>query len=126
VNLESALRAYLIAVLNAQVGSRVYLMALPQKVTLPALTYQRISSPVVQHRDDSDFAKVRMQIDGWADDYAGTEVLYNATRIAMKTFKRASDPRVDKALFHDMRPLYDPDIKRWRASMDYMIFVDEG
>lgn len=126
MNLEAALRAHLLAQLGALVGTRVYIVGLPQGVTLPALTFQRISTPVLQHKGDSDFAKVRMQIDAYAADYAGTAQLRAAIRGAMKTFKRGASPRVDKALLHDMRDLFDPNINRWRVSMDFYIWVDEG
>lgn len=124
MTLEEALRAHLIAHsgLSALVGSRVYPVQVPQNVTLPAMSYQRISTAPTQHRNQPVHGRVRMQLDGWASNYAAAVELRTQMRAAMETFQRGSAPRVDAALLQDDRDLREPDSDRWRVSMDYFLF----
>ena len=128
MNLEVALRAHLrtVPALAALVGTRIYPRRLPQSVTLPAITIQRISTGVVQHKGNSHLDRVRVQVDGWADDYAGAEALQKEIRAGMETFKRQSNPRVARTFLRNARDLDNPDINRYRASMDFMIWVNES
>jgi hypothetical protein len=131
MNLEEALRAHLLTVpeVVALVGTRVYVAVLPQTVVLPAITYQRISSPPVTHRGDPTLTQVRMQVDGWAEgllsNYDTASALRAAIRAGMKTFRREAAPRVTKAILRDKRDLRDPASNRWRVSLDFMIWVEE-
>lgn len=124
MTLEEALRAHLIAHpgLSALVGSRVYPVQVPQNVTLPAITYQRISTVPTQHRNQPVHGRVRMQLDGWTTSYGSAVELRIQMRAAMETFQRDSAPRVDAALLQDDRDLREPDSDRWRVSMDYFLF----
>lgn len=58
------------------VGTRVYPLVLPQAPTLPAIRYQRISTPRSQYRTmdgRANYASPRFQVDVWANDH-GTAV----------------------------------------------------
>lgn len=48
---------------------RVYRRRLPETATLPAITYNRISTaPEYSHDGDSGIPTIRFQIDAWADN----------------------------------------------------------
>lgn len=128
MTLEEALRTYLVndTAVGALVGGRVSTQTMPQDGQLPAITFQRISTAPLNHRADGDFGQVRMQVDGWASNYQGTMALRTALRDAMKGFTRSAAPRVDGTRMHDARDLRDPETDRWRISMDFMIWTDEG
>ncbi len=127
MSIETALQAHLITHpgLSALVGTRVYPTQLPGNVTLPAVTYQRISTTPTQHRSHAEHGRIRLQIDGWATTYGGTVALREQIRDAMATFTRPANPRVDVALLQDDRDLREPDSERWRVSMDYFLFSTE-
>lgn len=128
MTLETALRAFLVSdsAVGALVGQRVYTQTMPQDGTLPAITFQRISTAAVNSRDDNSFGRVRMQIDGWAASDTATKELRAAIRAAMKDFRSVSGPRVSGARLRDTRDLHDQDTRRWRVLMDYLIWCDEG
>src|SRR5512146_3040847 len=55
--------------LQALVGTRIYPIALPQTVTLPAVLFQPISgAPVRIHRERSLLPRATYQITVWAED----------------------------------------------------------
>ena len=129
MGIESALYAHLTTDvgLAALVGARVYPLALPQQPTLPALTYQRISTSPTQHRDSAEpqHSRIRMQIDCWAASYDSALSVRAAVRAAMGTVAQASSPRIDAALLADDTDTYDPAPGRWRATLDYFIWSEE-
>ncbi len=128
MTVEAALRAYLVgnSGVHALVGERVYTQTMPQDGQLPAITFQRVSTAPVNHREDGDFGPVRMQIDGWALNDTGSKALRTAIRAAMKDFQSNDDPRVSGSRLRDARDLHDQDTQRWRVLMDYIIWCDEG
>ncbi len=57
--------------LSALVGSRVYPLILPQNPTYPAVTYQRISTPMAQVVTGAvAAASTRFQVNVWANTYS--------------------------------------------------------
>lgn len=124
--IEAAIRAHLIADagLTALVGSRVYPMQLPQRPTLPAVTYQRISSTPTQHRGAAaaGHERTRFQFDCWASDYDTTLAVRAALAAAMGTLVQANNPRIDVALLQGERDNIDTAAGRWRATLDYFIW----
>jgi hypothetical protein len=111
--------------LNALIGGRVYALVLNEKVVLPAITYQRISTGAIKHRSGYGLEQVRFQIDGWSMQYPEAVTLRKEIRNAMFVFTRPSAPRVDATLFLDDRDLREPATARFRASIDFMIWADE-
>lgn len=90
---EEALRARLVAVagVTALVSSRVYPVKLPQSATLPAVTYQRISTVREGAMGaDSDIVRVRVQVTSWADSYSGVKSLSEAVRAALQRYSGTS------------------------------------
>lgn len=127
MSIEAAIRAHLIgdAGLAALVGARVYPTHLPQKPTLPAITYQFISTLPTQDRDDpqASHRRSRCQFDVWAGDYDATLAVRAALETAMGTLAQASGPRIDVALLQNGRNGdFDAAAGRWRASLDYFVW----
>jgi hypothetical protein len=129
MNIEAALRSHLAgyATLAAVVGSRVYPVQLPDGVTLPAVSYTRISTVPSQHRSSrlAQYSRPRFQVDGWAATYGEAVQLRYLLRAAMADFERDSNPRVDVALLAGDRDVVEADAGRFRASLDYMISHSE-
>lgn len=128
--IEAALFGHLTteAGLAGLVGSRVYPVQLVQGATLPAVTYQRISTRPVTHRGSTapTFSRPRFQFDCWAGSYDEALALRGALRAAMGTLAQAGPPRIDVALMQDDRDGIEATPGRWLASLDYFIWHEEG
>jgi hypothetical protein len=115
--------------LAALIGDRAYPAQLPQEVTLPAVTYLRVSEAPVLHRDNPKpgYSRDRFQLDGWANSYDGALAVRKQLRGAMGVFVRSDFPRVDVALPAGGRdaPL-EAEPNRWHCTLDYMISHEEG
>lgn len=80
----------LVAILEADAGvgalvsARIYPLELPERVTLPAIRYQRIStSPEAAHTGDSGLARARLQLTVHAATYASAAAVAEALRAAL-------------------------------------------
>jgi hypothetical protein len=112
------------------ISTRVYPNKLPQTVTLPAMTYQRIDTPRVHSHDSSGSAGTahpRFQFDCWAETYSGAKAISDALRAALNGYKGtitsgANTVVVQGALIQDER--YDDfaDAGMLRISCDYIIW----
>lgn len=112
--------------LSALVGTRVYPIQLPQVPTLPAVTYLRISTVPVQHRQNQTptYSQARFQLDGWAAGFDAMIALRKQIRLAMGTFGSTSSPTV--ALLVGDRDILEAEPERWRCVLDYRIsFVED-
>lgn len=85
-SLETALVRYLEANpgVNALVAGRIYPLQLPERVTLPAIRYQRVStSPVVAHTGFSELERARVQLSVHAATYEEAAGVVRALRRAL-------------------------------------------
>lgn len=115
--------------LSALIGARVYPSQLPQRPTLPAVTYFRVSTQHVQHRDDGGYAALRRpryQLDCWAETQAQARAVAEELHNCFATFPQASSPRVDVALAANDFDDYEPDPARWRVIVDAFIWYAES
>lgn len=90
---EEALKARLAAVagVTALVVSRVYPVKLPQSATLPALTYQRISTARENAMGaDPGIARTRLQVTTAATSYSGAKAVTEAVRAALQRYSGTS------------------------------------
>ena len=113
--------------LAALIDDRVYPLQLPQGVPLPAVTYMRVSTAPVQHRDNPapTYSRDRFQLDGWAMDFDANLALRKQIRAAMGDFAQATFPRVDVALLAGDRDTLEAEPQRYRCTLDYMISHQE-
>jgi hypothetical protein len=90
MTLEQALRTRLAAYTNLTtlVGTRIYPLRLAQSPTLPAVTYQRISTVPVQALSAAASAMIRtrMQVTAWATTYAGAQSVAAQIRACLDGF----------------------------------------
>lgn len=110
--------------LAALVGTRVYSAPLPQRPTLPAVTYQRISTAPFQTRDsaEADYERPRFQFDVWANSQASRVAVASALRGALATIQQSSNPRVDVTLLQDAQEFYEAESGRYRTILDAFIW----
>lgn len=130
---EEALHDYLSTHpgLSALIAGRIYPLVLPQKPTLPAITYQRISGLRVRsHQGPSGLASPRFQFDAWADSYASARTVADELRRALDGFRGmmggAPGVRVDAVHLDTDRDLYETETRRWRVQADYFVWHEEG
>lgn len=86
--LYSRLSTY--AGLIALTSTRIYPLAIPQDVALPAVTYQRISGV----RDyamgvQSVVVRARFQVTSWDDSYSGVKAVAEQIRLALSDYSGA-------------------------------------
>lgn len=115
--------------LSALVGSRVYPSQLPQRVTLPAITYFRVTTTFVTTRDNGGRASLerpRIQFDCWGETRKQARAVAAELRYALATFPQASGPRVDVALPANDFDDYEPDTQRHRVILDAFIWHEES
>lgn len=120
--------------ITAIIGTRLYPIQLPQKPTLPALTYFRVSGEEQASNSGSqDYGWARFQIDAWAETFNEAETLANLVKERLHGFSGTvsnSDSPPLSWVFQGifamtMRDFYEPEPKQYRVSRDYMMwFVD--
>ena len=114
----------------ALVSTRVYPNKLPETVTFPAITYQRIDSPRVLTHDTSGAtgtARPRFQFDAWGTTYASAKAVTDAIRAALNGYVGAmgtggSTVTVQSSLIQDERFDDFGDAGILRISSDYIIW----
>ena len=124
--IETVLQAYLAANV-ALCGGRVWPMKLPQKPTLPAITYRKISGPRIQTHDGaSGLAHPRIQISCWAETYLAAKQLAEEVRQDLDGFSGAMGAtHVGSMFLSNETDLYDPETGRWHIPVDFILFHDE-
>lgn len=101
--------------ISALVSGRVYPLMLPQGCSLPAISYQRVSTDyIVSVGGYSGLERVRIQIDVMASTYAVSKALANQVVTAMNStllFKCIPEMQMD---------ILENDTMTYRVSMDFM------
>lgn len=86
---EADLKAHLAgdSTLSGLVGDRIFPAVIPQRQSLPAVTYQAINgTPQTDlSGDDGQLVNYRMQINCWAESYLAAKALAEAVRGRLKT-----------------------------------------
>lgn len=123
--IESKLTAH--SGLSALISTRLYPLLLPQRPTLPAVTYQRISTMTIPTRDEphASLGRPRFQFNVWAATFASARAVAQQLRVALPTLQQASNPRVDVALLQDDQDVYEADTGKWQAILDAFIWHEE-
>lgn len=130
MSLESGLYSALAAdaTVSSLVGTRIYPEIMPQDVTYPAISYQRISTVRLNMLSGvDDFTQVRIQIDCWDDNYSDVKTLALAVRDALDDAKLLGSQVIQHCYMESMQDLSQVDGDRIdrRVSMDFMVFLNE-
>ena len=105
-------------------GTRVYPVKLPDSPTLPAVTYQGISTNPDSTMDGpSGFVEVRLQFDCWGETYGDAKTLQDAVRLALDGYTGllSDGTAVFNVMLDTASDLYEPDSRLYRASTDYKV-----
>lgn len=111
------------------VGGRVYPAPLPQNVTLPAVTYQRVGGPPPPSAMGSDvgISKVRIQVTCWASTY--TAASDAAERVRQAFTRNRSWPSwaeiIDVFATGQPRDTYETNRKIHGVARDYFFWHRE-
>lgn len=141
MRMDEALYSYLSthAGLSALVGTRIYPVKLPQNVSLPAVTYQKISGHRVHAmQTDPGYASPRFQISCWAVDSA-TESGYDIVKAVAEQARAAlQDYRgtmggaggvvVDAVFLDDENDFYEDAARQgvFHVAQEYIIWHQEA
>lgn len=112
---------------GALAGDRIYPILMPQESTLPAITYQRISTrDSYAHDGVQCLSKVRMQFDCYAETLLAAEAVAAAVRASLDGQRATWGAVSILASFRvNEQSFYDPTVEAYRMSDDYMItFLD--
>ncbi len=132
MNAESAVRAALLAdaTVAALVGTRIGPMKLPQKPTLPAIVYQRISTPGDPPALDGAKAapKIRIQLSLWAESFDGARQLAAAVEERLDGYSGPNGDGTSLRLvwLANMSDDYEPETGLYRVIADYRVIHTEG
>lgn len=130
MSIEEALYAKLTSAANLTelVSNRVYPVKLPQNPTLPAITYQRVSTSRYHTHDTgfSGLARPRFQFDCYASSYLGAKNLLEALRATLEGFSGyVGTTRIQGALSQNETDFYEDVSGLYRRSIDFMIHHQE-
>jgi hypothetical protein len=128
VTLEQAIFNHLstYAGLTALIGTRLYPVNLPQGSTLPAVTYQRISSVRMRTFGAARLGRVvRVQFTAWALSYASRHEIAEQLTTALEGYDGlmgGTGGVVVLAVQADNElDDYEPTAKAWQAAMDFTV-----
>lgn len=113
--------------LSALIGTRVYPNIFPQGVTLPAISYQRISSVRLHsHSGASQLARPRFQLTCLSDSYTEAISVANALREALDGYGGVpAGVRVPVALIQNEFDTYAEENDLHTVRQDYYIWFAE-
>lgn len=118
MNVEQQIYNVLIAdvTVSGLVAARIYPLLMPQGVTLPALSYQRVATaPHDDLEGTQNHEWVRVQIDVWDDDYPSAKTLAAAVHTALQVTP------VYAQLLMELDD-YDSDLKLYRVILDFNVW----
>lgn len=99
-------------------GARIYALTLPQRVTLPAIRYQVIStSPEVAHTGPSGLQRNRVQLTVHAGSYVSAQAVAGALRRALDGKKGLFGPGTCCFVTNDLAD-YDVDSRQFMRHVD--------
>ncbi len=112
--------------LTALVGSRIFPVYLPKGATLPALTYNKISSPRVRsHSGPSHLAHPRIQINIWANTFTELESVAAQLVAALEAYKGLMGSDQTVSFVETELDDFDEEAEIHRRIMDVLIWHTE-
>lgn len=128
--IESSLRTFLLAQAGvaAIVGTRVYPMVMPQGAAVPCIVYQRVNdNPVHDCGGRGTIGNFLIQLDAYADTFKGARDLGEAVRVCLDCYRGTAGTHSIAAVRQGGgRDFYEDDTQRYRFSVDYSIWAEEG
>lgn len=125
MSVEKDLRTYMLsrAAINTLIDTRMYAIKLRQNPTLPAVTYNRISSVRRRsHSGDSNLTRPRIQYSSFAETYEAAVEVADAIEDEMKSFSgTAGSSNIYAAIVENRIDLLDPESKYYMIAIDLMI-----
>jgi hypothetical protein len=117
--------------LKSLINERVYPLALPPSVSLPALTYQIVTQKVQQAHGESSFLpRPRVQFTAWGTTFEQVVNVGNALRACVDGFRGVWGTgtyltEVESVLFADQRDFKDPETGLFYRQQDYHMMWKE-
>ncbi len=123
--IEQALVSHIVAQVPL-VSGRVYPMLLPPQVTLPAITYQKLSEArAYAHDGFAGYTEPRFQFSVWATTYAGAKAVHVQIKAALDTYVGImggiGGVGVQRCLITNGIDLYDPESGIYHQAVDYLL-----
>lgn len=132
MSVESVLitRAEAVAGLTALIGTspaRIYFGEMPQNVTLPAVSFERIVAPRVSCMGaDPGLVRARFQFDVFADTKKSARLVIDQLRAAYQRWSNASGTVIqDIFIAGDIDLGRDPDTRQYHSAIDFEIIYEE-
>ena len=109
--------------LVALVAARIYPVVLPQDVTLPAVSYQRVSGPRTSAMgSDPGLSHPRFEVSAWSEDYLTAKTVKEQIRAALQRWRgTVSGVVVIDTFLLGERDLYDPATLLYHVPVDVVI-----
>lgn len=105
------------------VGTRIYPLLLPQNPTLPAVTYQRISTPREAAFGRAFFEHPRFQFNCWADDLPAAVAVGDQVKAALNLYAGAMGAStVAPSIIEDERHTYEAETAWWHVMIEAVLW----
>jgi hypothetical protein len=125
MSIETSLRTYIVGIpaIVALIGSRMYPVALPPNVTLPAISYFRVSEPGdYTHQGPSRLQDARFQFSCWATTWVGARAIVTALLAALEGYTGTlTGVFIGHSLLAGMRDVAEPEANIYHIAVDFMI-----
>ena len=110
-------------IIGTSTAARIYYQKLPKDPTLPAIVYNRITSPRRRtHDGDSNLSNPRIQYSIWAETDTSVMALADAFENEFKSFSgTAGSSTVYATIVENRLSLIDPESKFYHIPIDLMI-----
>lgn len=113
--------------LSALIATRVYPNVLPQNVTLPAISYRRVTAERISAMgSDSGVVRARFQFDVWAVSYADARAVTEQLRGALQRWRNASGTVIQDTFFLNEIDLYEDETRVHHVAVDFEINYEES
>jgi hypothetical protein len=108
--------------LSALVADKVYPLILPQGVTLPAVSYQRVSSirPSAMGADIG-IVRARFQVDVWAQDFDSSKAIAEQIRLALQCYHGTGTVEILEIFFLNEVDLYEENTRIAHQALDFEV-----
>lgn len=124
IEIEAALVSHLLADqrVTTIIGSNLFPLAIPLDKDVPAVVFQRISSPRTLSLGGSSANNPRIQFSCYAKTFSLAKEIATVVYESLDTFRGMLGGQVRAAvLMADSRDDYEPDTGRYRCDIDFFV-----